>query len=212
MFEKDSYLLETNKHKEEYMRTFPLSKGFAIDGPNDSDAWSKADKRILFMLKETYGVKGDICQCMDSLEYNKSNFYSNKTNQNIAKLAYGIMTGKPSAGLSSKKLSPFYSSSSTIEIKKSTGKKKSNDKEILKHALFSEEFIKWQIDKLNPDIIICCGSIVHSFLVNNIYSTKVTDDITKIGDIVIIKSKHPSAPGYKVDNVVSDIKKFLMNN
>lgn len=208
MFDIDEYLSKTYKHKEDYMHAFPSSRGFAIDGPNDCEAWSKADLKILFMLKETYGAKGETCQCMDSLDYNKTAFYSNITNRNIAKLAYGIITGRPTVGLSAKKLSPYYSSASTIEIKKSSGGKKSYDPTIRKHALFSKEFIKWQIDNLNPDVIVCCGSVVHRFLVNEVYSAKMPSEVAKVGKVLIVKSKHPSAPGYKVDKVVSIIQEF----
>lgn len=212
MFDKEGYILETNKHKEEYMQAFPTSKGFAIDGPNDCELWDKAEIKILFLLKETYGAKGETCKCMDSLDYNIKQFYSNTTNRNIAKLAYGIVTEQPTVGLSAKKLSPYYSSSSTIEIKKSSGGKRSYDPSVYKHALFSKEFIKWQITTLNPDIIICCGAVVHKFLVNEVYSCKFSTEIAKIGKPIIVKSKHPSAPGYKVDNLVNSIQQFIRNN
>jgi hypothetical protein len=206
MFDKELFLSETHKHKSDYLRNFPNSKGFAIDGPNDTEVWNKQDKKILFLLKETYHVEGQVCNCMDSLEYNKSRFYDNKTNQNIAKLAYGLISGKKTVGVSKKKLSHFYSSVATIEIKKSTGLKTSQDSEIRKHALFSKDFIKWQVQHLNPDIVICCGKVVYDFAVKDVFGVDSKESIINIDDAVVVNSYHPSSRDYKVDAVVRACK------
>lgn len=212
MFNKPLFLQKTEEHQREFLLNFPNAKGFAIDGPNDTELWNTQKTKILFLLKETYGVNGEVCMCMDSLEYNKKAFYKNRTNRNIAKLSYGLMLNKKTVGVPYQKLSPYYANVATIEIKKSTGFKRSYDPTVLKHATFSKDFIKWQISHLKPDIIICCGKAVFKFATKEIFGTKSTESITTIGSTIVINSKHPSAPGYKVDDVVDQYFSYTPND
>lgn len=223
MFDKSEFLRETERHKQSYLVKYPETKGFAYDGPNDTSRWANVPLKILFLLKETYGKNKD-CICMDSLEYNKpnvkGNFYENTTNRYLARIAYGL-SGVHSnrdfkiktTGLSQKKLSNSYSGVATIEIKKSSNAKwKSSDKKVLEHAIWSKDFIKWQIDHLQPDIIFCCGGVVSGFVRNHLFSLKDESNIFNLGRVTVINSHHPSKPGYKVDEYVKMYKDNLIKS
>ncbi len=212
MLDKEVFLLKSREHKQEYYKIFPEDSGFAIDGPNNCELWSSSNVKILFLLQETYGGKNDEFMCIDSLEYNKpnveKNFYKNKTNRNIAKIANGIfeiMDGeKPSrtVGLGQKTLSKAYEKIATIELKKSTNKnsKKCNQKHLIERAKFSSAFIRWQIAYLNPTIIVCCGKITEHLLRNYIYSPN--ENLQHH----IFSCNHPATRGYLVDSVLKEFE------
>ena len=221
MFDPELFLTESKKHREIYIKKFPTLTGFALDGPNDSNRWNNQKLKVLFLLKETYGVKRGFCNCMNSYNYNQpninDNFYSNKTNRNISRLSYGLIANKnKTIGLSQSLLSDYYSSVATIEIKKSsnnTGSISSYDPTILKHAIFSHQFIKWQINELNPDIIVCCGSVVSKFLRAHVYPTATANNkIYKHENVIIINSYHPSYSRFHVDKLTKIYRDFIKNS
>ena len=214
-FNKECFVAASRKHKTDYFKNFPNDTGFAIDGPNDCEAWMKTEWRILFLLRETYGGVCEEFICIDSEEYNKpftsNNFYSNKTNRVLARVAYGLnkilsgVTHVKTTGISQTELAKAYARSATIELKKSTNtkSKKSNLKEAQIRAQFSAEFIDWQIQQLDPHIIVCCGKDTHQLLVGCVLN-KTTHKFQ-----ILESSKHFSAPGFHVDSLLTDFQSNL---
>lgn len=182
----EEYKTMLENYRIQVEKKYGEDHGFAYDGPIDSKNWFHNDKslKILFLLKETYGYDGDdICYIMDRPE----RFKDSKTNRILSRLSYGIE--KVSTLIESKNnfisnealfdlidpvydemkivnqdvLKISYSDIAVIEIKKLSGKTKSDDSEIRKHSKENAEFLSNQIRFLKPMIIVCGGKVLGIF-------------------------------------------------
>lgn len=198
--------------------------GYACDGPLDSSFWFSPESKgpkILFLLKETYGFEDDpVCCIMDNLE---ERFNDSKTNRAIAKMSSILQSVFSDPGFKSLDtrvdglifdyldnildsdrgsnialLKESFSKVAIIECKKTSGVNKSNDGEILQHAIDNSEYLSDQISYLNPDIIFCGGQIIFEIISTHlkVFEVGALPDnkrgVYKIGNKFVINAYHPS--------------------
>ena len=182
-----------NNFKNHITSIYGEDRGFAYDGPVNSDNWFRNNNclKTLFLLKETYGYDGDdIYKIMDSPDVGR--FNDSRTNRNISKLAYGLreisklidsgfkfISNENLYGLidpifdamkiiDKDTLKDCYADTAIIQIKKLSGSSKSSDPDIRKHSKESGHFLSQQIKLLNPNIIICGGKVTWQSLIEDL--------------------------------------------
>ncbi len=221
MTKKQDYenLLEEfhNKVKSDYGRGI----GFAWDGPVNSTLWfeDKIPVKILFLLKEAYGVAEEKTDIMD----NAKRFNDSNTNKKISLLSYAfqqviasdafrdrtltketlfneidkVYDNKPSYASSEHEIA--FSNIAVLEIKKTSGGAISNDREIIKHGQQYADLLKRQIELLQPDIIICGGPVTWKVLTEEIQPfnqesvASQGEAIKTINNTIVVNAYHPSS-------------------
>lgn len=113
-----------------------------------------------------------------------------------------------------------------INLKKTGGSGKANDKIVLAEAEVYKDYLKRQIENINPKIIICCSNsrnknmILEDFLNSNGYNFEWTEVegiwIDKSRNILAIDSYHLSYYGYTdkkfYNDVVGRLYKYLLRH
>ncbi|MBK7851591.1 MAG: hypothetical protein IPJ66_10770 [Bacteroidetes bacterium] len=118
--------------------------GFALDRPIVPEIWNQLSLKILFILKETYGMDGcDTCKIMG----NPDKFNDSKTNLQISKVSYcihetianGVVPSVENTNnLSLGTLKESFSKIAIVEVKKTSGETTSNDSIIRDHSRFNK--------------------------------------------------------------------------
>ncbi len=135
------------------------SESFNEDGIIDIDAWKKANRKILFLLKETNDYPGSIS---DLIKISWDEFPKN-VYRNCARWAYTLLN-------SSKNFIPSFADSEVnleqlgkktlypvaiMNIKKLTGKPNADMEKIEQFAKSDSTYIQKEIEIINPEIIVC---------------------------------------------------------
>ncbi len=192
--------------------------GFALDGPIVPEIWNQLSLKVLFILKETYGMDGcDTCKIMG----NPDKFNDSKTNLQISKVSYCIHetisngfvpSVENTNNLSPEALKVSFSKIAIVEVKKTSGETTSNDGLIRDHSRFNKEFLCQQIQLINPNIIICGGLVTwHSLTLDmglfdrQIYNLNDERKAFKCEDKIIYNGYHPSFSRFKPVEVTTTI-------
>jgi hypothetical protein len=137
------------------------NKGFVSDGIVDFDEWEKADQKILVVLKEAYGDKKQwkLTDLIGDDDREKIKNYPHY--KMLSKWLYVLHnTTHDKLPESIEDIDPdladsYLLSCAVINIKKSSGKSTSNNNEIYDYAVQDKDFLKKQIDLINPQIVLC---------------------------------------------------------
>jgi hypothetical protein len=185
---EDHYLLEgIDKNKE-----------FMWDGPSNWEKYESSKPKIVFLAKEAYA---------SAHPSNQIKIHDRFT-RNIARWASLIISILNNDTITKNpfedNLQESYDSIAIVEIKKiDDNKTSSSPSNLQKFAWLGREFLKKQLEILEPNIIICCGTIDYFNIINN-YSEeegKQTEkEIFKIGgcnclnsgNILVADFYHPS--------------------
>lgn len=135
---------------------------FISDGIIDNKKWVSAKRKVLILLKEAYdnseNPQGfDLCQLIRE-DWRGARY---KIWWLIAKWCYGIQQFEgripdlSAAEFTDERTSDALLHAAVVNIKKSGGKKSSSDDEIKDFAKKDGLFIYEQIEKINPEIMIC---------------------------------------------------------
>ena len=145
--EKENELfLRWMKERNDYQ---PFNK----DGVINPEIWSQTTPKILFVLKETNELNGDL---RSFLSNGGSKTYYH-TWDNIVRWAEVIFFGKYSRHISDEHRTKILAHLCTINLKKKAGKARAKKKEIRIAAENDREFIKEQISFYNLDLVVTCG-------------------------------------------------------
>ncbi len=131
---------------------------FTLDGPSDWTRYSQQHPRILFLLKESHGegwhpsIKKDMDKTRFSQNVTLWKYAINALYQNPAgKLDFPDIWSIPNGD---------HSDIAFVEVKKlNESKPTSRNNEIKAYARKDKEFLKTQIDLLDPHIVLCAGTI-----------------------------------------------------
>lgn len=148
-------LFESWKKKEKH-----LGKIFNSDGIICEEEWKKQDKKILFILKEAYHRDIKIVNDYDLAEDLSNNGPWKNIWKRVAEWSYGLVKTtsnytEPYRSLNEAEANSYLKKVAVINIKKSDGKSKSNNKDIIQYAEYDAEEILREIEIINPDIIVC---------------------------------------------------------
>lgn len=137
-------------------------KSFIKDGIINIDLWNRAPKKVLLILKEAYGEQ-DASEGYDLRQVISEEWRGPKYKiwWTAAYWCYaihqstGAMPRIPSNDQCYALASQSLLASATINVKKSDGKSFSDFNDIAQHAQVDGEFLRAQVELINPEIIIC---------------------------------------------------------
>ena len=237
LFEKWEEKSKENEHNH-FCQDGLMHKGSIYDEEsnlrrpgNENELWDNAKKRVLFLCKDLNNDKdaADIREwnCHKTGENIKALFY-----KNMAYWLYGLLNVNENGfapefeTLTDEIITDFFDKTSFayVNCKKEAGVEKISDTDLQCHIDLYKDFIKQEIEILNPDIIVCGGgsSIIKNFVGEEIYTDIEKIDgsnnwiyYSKKNNKVVIDSYHPSywqiEGGSKTiyENMMSKYKEFI---
>ena len=147
----------------------------------------------MFVLKETNGFnKYGLNDLVRERIGKKGKMWKGMTWHNIGRIAYGILNEKDSDYFkeADKNWQSVLQNIAVMNIKKTTGGNASNPKEIQKHVDKYGEFIKKQIDTINPDIVVLGGT--YGFVKNLLGLKKISYRVHTDNKRVFVNCYHPA--------------------
>ncbi|CAN2042122.1 Uracil DNA glycosylase superfamily protein [Candidatus Magnetomoraceae bacterium gMMP-15] len=148
--------------KEWKEREIHKGKLFITDGIIDQEKWDISEIKILFLLKEAYESNPEVKTGWSLCNLISKNWKGPKGKMcwAMAQWAYGIQQLHKTGDV------PFFQrrgddlkrallSSAVINLKKSEGKSKSDNKDLSSYVKSDWDLIERQIDLIKPNIVIC---------------------------------------------------------
>lgn len=177
----------------------PIHKGnnFIEDGIIDLARWQKADRKILFLLKEAYGDYENLCWLIKD-EWNGPKY---KTWKTVSYWLYGLRKMQPdSIPAFPKKQSEidecneFLLSSAVVNVKKSKGTSSSDYDDIMKYTEEDADLLREQILLINPEIIVCgyTFDFFEKFWRESITPVGDTEFVSRTHNHIIVNFWHPA--------------------
>ncbi|MDN3594653.1 hypothetical protein [Zunongwangia endophytica] len=171
------------------------------DGILVPEIFKKQEKKVLFLLKETFGDYNQIKGTQDIYNGKSSPFWTNFFNWTNAVNNSGL------SFLEKNRISEITKTIDNvayINIKKlNENRKKSVYNDIISYARKDKDLLEFQIESINPDIIFVSQTTLDAYkiiygydkliLIDFIECGKVTFKLYKHGCRKIIKTFHPSA-------------------
>lgn len=192
------YRVKTDKLFEEW-KSKEGRVGFSNDGIVDYDKYVHSRYKILFLLKETNNKER---KSIDLTKFLKEGANRTHTWDNIARWIKVMLQDSEPIWDNYKNIKvekkDLISRVAVMNIKKTSGGHTANNKEIIQIAEEDSKLIKSQIELINPDIIISCGSSVSNFINNNIadriggFYTRNGISCTKVLNKVNLNYLHPN--------------------
>ena len=158
-------------------------KHYTIDGAINSAKWAESEVRVLFFLKENYGDEGCGVQhvreiAIDSLAENNRTY--TKCTTLVAAIEIGLQRGCPlspdeinALSKDQELLSQTLEKIAVVNIKKHSGKSKSDKMEIYEESRLNKTLLIPQIAELAPTVIVAGGEVCWDCL---IYSLELFKD------------------------------------
>lgn len=195
-------------------------ENFVEDGIIDFDKWESAKPKILFLLKEV----NDDFEPTDPFTVRNNRF-----SFNIARWRYAIMELYKNINISplfpeNDELPSELFDISFIEIKKvSENKPVSDGDDLSSFAKRDANFIREEIEIINPEIILCCGTF--EYLRDIIYKGELTDNHQikyvyderidcsswKMGNRMILYFYHPSYRNVSNEELYNILSKLIID-
>mgnify|MGYP000093574222 CR=1 FL=1 len=168
---------------------------FISDGVNNDELWKESDFRILFLLKEAYDSKRTTGS-WHLPNYIKKRKAAGRTFKPLGQWAYGIQKIKSTGNIEDfldhgKEIHDALMSSAVVNIKKSQGKKRSSDGDLMKYIKSDWDLLEQQITILNPNIIVC-GKTFHLIKKQLKGAIKISDRIYRYNDFIFVDFWHPA--------------------
>lgn len=189
--------LELNKQLFDEWKSARDYKLFCNDGIlGKPDIWYQSDLRIMFLLKESNDgfrdIIGNVASAADADKGSAKQFWPNLGwwTYAIKEVFAGNAPTFPSKEelLSEKcnygKIEP----AAYVNVKKNAENQKvSNKCDLEKYARRDREFLKRQIELINPNVVVCCGT---DFLYRDIYSIYTAEDKNNFTDFELWRICH----------------------
>ncbi len=195
-------------------------------GGKESELWDKSPLKVVLLLKD----KNANDSCIDSRSYKDIN--NNSFGKNIAAWIYAIFQICNNKIVPSIQEAYDYNNQikafrekpyAIINVKKKVGKGSVTDKVVKDYVEKYKEYIRKELDILNPDLILCCGGRngrMFELAQKNIYAEYSFEQIAtnssiyycKEANLSLLRAYHPSAHKKKEDiywNIMDDLKNFL---
>lgn len=192
---------------------------FVEDGVICQGSWSQAKRKVLFLLKEPNGYKGEHGPLNELLRKAAtinpgSSMWDRPTFHNIGRWTYGLLNYShhvPAYQDANKACKTAVLECAYINIKKSSGGARST-KAVAMHAEKYAEFLRRQVELIAPDIVVCGGT--YSILKEHVYPNmlKISSRIHKNGDLILINAFHPGCRIKRemvYDQVLSSFHAFM---
>jgi hypothetical protein len=185
------------------------SDHFVEDGIICQENWDSANRKILFILKETNDYKGSISRLInDAVTVRpKSKLWLRPTFHNIGRWAYGLLNQTDSVApykAANKERKNTLLSCAFINVKKTSGGRTAG-KAVEESAIKYASFLRRQIEIISPDIIVFGGT--YQIMKNHVLPEmgKVSYRVHKYKGMICINANHPACTkkrNYIYDQVV----------
>lgn len=216
--EKELFELWKTRKNEEL--EIDHSKRFIEDGIVDENLWENGSK-ILYFLKEAYtdGNSDDGFSLTEAHRRYDWTKYGTSIWFRVAEWTYGLnvlssMTADEvvNGGLNVVPRYKYFkdgeldnnlnSEIAFVNVKKSKGKSESDLEELKKYCEFDREFIKRQIEIINPRIIVCGGT-------KELFDKIFDNNDSFLEDKIVIEHCHPSIRVSKEDVYYGVVNKYV---
>ena len=160
---------------DQWMSTYSHDEKFIKDGIINIEYWGKTQENILFLLKEINLAPGS-WSATRPLDVQRD--FRKTANEapwkEIGQWAYGILNRKnqpPFDEANNKNnRNKACRSVAIVNLKKIGCGNNSNSSIIKRYAIRDAEFLRKQIDLINPKIIICCGKNLNFNIAKQVFS------------------------------------------
>jgi hypothetical protein len=214
---RDELFSRWKKVKPEYDNRSE-GRRFSLDGIQNFDAWKQSTPKILFLLKENRAAEEDWEPCW-GINRDANPFSLNITRwRQLLIDSYQKKLKEPS--YLKHELPDSVNDIAIIELKKvNEGKGSSNYNDIRNYVRNDRDFIKEQIELINPDIIFCCST--GDFYSDDIYGDEPWDrelikdsrcGCYKHRNRLVIDFFHPSTRSGKREKELFDILNRMISN
>lgn len=187
---------------------------FTEDGPSHWEKYLDANTpRIVFLAKETHS----------SFHPSTPIKINGRFGINIGKWASALFNiNRDIENKYIENLQEAYDTIAIVEVKKIDGETRAVDVDLRKFAWIGREFLKDQLEILEPHIVICCGTLEYFDIIFN-YSAEerllFEKEIYSNGDLrcwvsdnkLVVSFFHPSA-SKNSDEMLDEIKAFVTND
>mgnify|MGYP000748957396 CR=1 FL=1 len=178
-------------------KNFPESRHFNKDGIISEENWEECDVKVLFILKETNKAKQNIvCAINRALQTKKSGWWKGKVLRRVGRWAYGLQNcnGEVPVFKEAKlNVKEAIKNIAYINIRKTYGGASTNKKSFDAHAVEFAPYIRRQVELINPDIVVLCGTYkqVKNYIFPELF--KVSERVHKHENMLFINAFHPAA-------------------
>lgn len=195
---------------------------FVEDGIICEEAWSRATRKVLFLLKEPNGYCGEYGPLNELLRKaaarnSTSKMWDRPTFHNVGRWTFGLLNysgevpdyDTANAGRKTAVLGCAY-----INIKKSSGGARAT-KDVEVHAEKYAEFLKRQVDIIQPDIVVCGGT--YKMLKKYVYPgmVRVSHRVHQLEGLLFINAYHPGYVAKReilYDQILSSFHEYMISN
>ncbi|MGB8656422.1 MAG: hypothetical protein WCE90_01390 [Candidatus Zixiibacteriota bacterium] len=168
---------------------------FAEDGIVDEEKWNQIHRKILFFMKDKNKHPGDIRELIKKTPWAPEGYWAYGLQQlTTVHIPTFTEAKKP------ENLQTACWSSAVVNIKKLVGGSQANEIELIEAINRHPDFIKEELEIIQPDIIVCCG-VFH--LIKDLFTgmePKGPDGrIFRQGNVTWVDFIHPSFPNLRHD-------------
>jgi len=197
---KKDVISKINCHNEllnTWEKNFPEDWHFNYDGVISNEDWNNSSTKVLFVLKETNRANQNIIDAINrALITKESGWWKGKVLRRVGRWAYGLLNYEnetPSFKDAKTNYKSFIKNIAYINMKKSSGGSSTKKKPFNSHVEEFAPFIRRQIELINPDIVVLCGT--YKQIKKNVFPEleKVSERIHKYGNMIFINAFHPAA-------------------
>lgn len=175
----------------------PGDRHFNRDGVISKSNWDSCPAKVLFILKETNQAEQNIVNAINkAIDNSSSGWWRGKVLRRVGRWAYGLQAYAGTVpSFKDTVLSEKYAlrSIAYINIKKTTGGAITNAKAFDAHAQKFAAFVRKQVDLIQPNIVVLCGT--YKQVKRHVYPElrKVSERVHICKGVVFINAFHPAA-------------------
>lgn len=170
---------------------------FVEDGIIDPARWAQAGTRVLFVLRETNGYRGNIAALIHKActTHPSSKLWDRPTFHNVGRWAHGLLhagdANFPTFEDAHKSRKTALLACAFINLKKTTGGARATN--AVEHAAARDAiFLREQIELVDPRIVVCGGT--YRAIKQHVYPAirRVGPRVHEAGGRIFINANHPS--------------------
>lgn len=181
---------------EKWLRSYQKkgipTQGFSRDGIVDEDRFTNANRRVLFVLRETNSFP-ESNEFRGDLRAFLRHTVKWQLWHTVGRWAYGILNDFPTYHESycHKSIREGIGSVAIINLKKITGGSWSDLDEINQTAHRDREFIIREVDVIDPQVIVACGTWGHLVWLFDLDDLPKQDKFSYAGGRLYLSTRHP---------------------
>ncbi|MCP8687156.1 hypothetical protein [Marinobacterium sedimentorum] len=182
---------------------------FNLDGVVSEEHWEMAPRKVLFVLKETNSRRQqDIREAILRSSQKKTGWHKGKVLRRVGRWAYGLThyDGEIPDFTQAKK-SQFQAplSIAYLNLRKTSGGARTNAKALERDVRVYAEYTRQQIELINPEIVVLCGT--YNVVKKELYPElkKVSARVHSLNERIFINVFHPAQRTLKARDLYDQV-------